>query len=194
MEETSLLDGLIAGNRQVFSTLFDLYWEELYSYVARLVGDKEESIDIVQDTFASLWEQREQLVVVKSLRGYIFAMVHHKAMRFIKNSIRYRNYIDSMEAYFSSYKFSMEDEIAARELADFIKKEIDNLPPRMREIFLLSREERLSYKEIALKLSIAENTVRKQISFSIKYLRMRIGKAYPSSYVPLLVLTKWFLS
>ncbi|MBK1442417.1 RNA polymerase sigma-70 factor [Parapedobacter sp. ISTM3] len=194
MDETSLLNGLIAGDKRAFSMLFSAYWKELYAYVIRIIKDKEESVDIVQDAFTSLWQQREQLHEVKSLKGYIFAMVHHKAIRFIKSSIRHRDYVVAMAAYFPDPHHSLEAEIDAHDLAAFINAEIAKLPPKMREVFLLSRNERLSYKEIAVKLSIAENTVRKQVSFSIKYLRMKINKAYFSVGAALFVLIRALLS
>ncbi len=190
MDETSLLDGLAASDKRAFSVLFDYYWKDLYAYVNRLVKDKDESVDIVQDTFTSLWQQREQLAKVKSLKGYIYAMVHHKAILFIKNSVRHRNYLDTMASYFPESIETTEEELDAHELEMFINKEIENLPPRMREIFLLSRFEQLSYKEIAIKLAIAENTVRKQISFSLKYLRMKLSKTYYSSVVTVVTLAK----
>lgn len=173
--------------------LFDRYWKELYSYVMRLVKDKEESVDIVQDTFASLWQQREQLAAVKSLKGYLYAITHHKALHFIKSSIRHRHYLDAMASYYPESKQLLEEELDAHELATFIDAEIEKLPPRMREIFLLSREERLSYKEIADRLSIAENTVRKQISFSIRHLRTRINRVYSSSATVTFILVKFFV-
>ncbi|SEL54747.1 RNA polymerase sigma factor [Parapedobacter koreensis] len=192
MDETSLLNGLIAGDKRAFSMLFGMYWKELYVYVIRLVKDKEESIDIVQDTFTSLWQQREQLAEVKSLKGYIYAVVHHKAIQFIKSSIRHRDYVVAMANYFPEPHHSLEEELDAHDLAAFINAEIENLPPRMREVFLLSRNERLSYKEIAVKLSIAENTVRKQVSFSIKYLRMKINEAYFSAGIAVFAIIKAF--
>lgn len=189
IDDVTLLKGLIAGNKKLFSALFDQYWKELYAYVVRLVKDEEESIDLVQETFASLWQQREQLSHVNSLRGYMYAMVHHKAVQFIKSSVRHRHYVDSLASYVKNSGYSLEDELDQRDLAAFIASEIDKLPPRAREIFLMSRNEDLSYKEIADKLSIAENTVRKQVSFSIKYLRMRINKAY-GLYVGMLVIDR----
>lgn len=188
MDESLLLKGLIAGDKQQFSRLFDRYWKELYSYVLRLVNDKEESIDIVQETFTSLWQQRKQLVHVQSLKGYIYAVAHHKAVRFIKSSVRHQHYVDAMAGYLEQAKYSLEDEVEGNDLASFINSEIDKLPPRAREIFMLSRNEELSYKEIADKLSIAENTVRKQISFSIKHLRMRVDKVYRFGVMLLLVI------
>lgn len=190
MDEKSLLDGLVAGDKHAFSVLFDCYWKDLYAYVDRLIKDKEESLDIVQDTFTSLWQQREQLTTVRSIKGYMYAIVHHKAIQFIKSSVRHRHYLSAMASYFPENIETLEDEMDAKELATFINNEIENLPPRMREIFLLSRAEKLSYKEIAVKLSIAENTVRKQISFSLKHLRMKLSKTYYSAVITTTILAK----
>jgi len=178
MSEKQLLEGIILGRQSAFSAFFDSHWKDLYTYVKRLVGDADESVDIVQDTFAALWLQRDRLANVQSLKGYLYAVAHHKVVLFIKKSVRHRHYLDAMADYFTEAVQTAEEELDARDLAAFIHREIEKLPPRMRAIFLLSRFDHLSYREIAAELSIAENTVRKQISLSLKHLRMRLDQAY----------------
>ncbi|KGE15123.1 RNA polymerase, sigma-24 subunit, ECF subfamily [Sphingobacterium deserti] len=166
------------GKQTAFSLFFDRYWKEFYAYVYRILQDQEESTDILQDTFAALWEQREKLGQVQSIKAYVYTIIHHKAVKSIKNNIKLRHLKDELGKYFPSHDDKLAQEVNARELAALINEEIQNLPPRMREIFLLSRNEYLSYREIAEQLSISENTVKKQVSLSIKQLKQRIDAVY----------------
>ena len=70
--------------------------------------------------------------------------------------------------------YDVEEEIDAHNLQEYIDRLIDELPPRRREIFNLSRKEQKSYKEIALLLNISEKTVENQISEALKYLKKNI--------------------
>ena len=166
------------GKQSAFSIFFDTYWKEFYTYVYRILQDQEESTDILQDTFAAVWEQREKLSHVQSIKAYVYTIIHHKAVKSIKNNIKLRNLKDELSQYFPQHDDKLTQEVNARELAVLIQEEIQNLPPRMREIFLLSRNEYLSYREIAEQLCISENTVKKQVSSSIKQLKQKIDAVY----------------
>ncbi|WP_036601327.1 RNA polymerase sigma factor [Olivibacter sitiensis] len=181
MTENILLQKLSEGDESAFSMVFDLHWESLFTYVVRVLKDKDESVDIVQDTFAALWQQRDRLSHVKSLKGYLFSIAHYKALRYIKCNIQRNDYIKSMSAFLPDHESNLEANLYARELTLYIEKELLNLPPKMREVFMLSRMEHLSHKEIAGKLGISENTVKKQINYSIRFLRLKIDNQYLSS-------------
>lgn len=181
MTENILLRKLSEGDELSFSMIFDLYWESLFTYVVRVLKDKDESVDIVQDTFAALWQQRDKLDHVKSLKGYLFSIAHYKALRYIKSNIQRNDYLKSMSAFLPGVDDQLEATLYARELVLYIEKELLNLPPKMREVFMLSRMEHLSHKEIADKLGISDKTVKKQINYSIRFLRLKIEDQYLSS-------------
>jgi len=187
MDENNLLLNLSEGDERSFSAVFDLYWEKLFTYVVRVLKDKDDSLDIVQETFAALWLQREQLKSVKSLKAYLFSIAHYKAIHAIKNDIRHKRYLSSLGDYLDIAFESLEESYDANELAAFIEKEIQNLPEKMRHVFVLSRKECLSHKEIAEKLSITENTVKKQVGYSIKYLKIKIDEQYFVSKILVLI-------
>jgi len=181
MNEKILLQKLVEGDDLSFSKVFDLHWENLFTYVAKVLKDKDDSIDVVQDTFTALWEQRDQLAHVKSLKAYLFSIARYKAFRFIHLNLQKRDYFNSLASFLTATSIDLEEHVYARELSSFIENEMMKLPPKMREIFILSRIEQLSYKEIAERLSISDKTVKKQISNSIKYLRLRMDEQYLTS-------------
>ncbi|QNL51072.1 RNA polymerase sigma-70 factor [Olivibacter sp. SDN3] len=190
-ESTSLLL-LRQGDRQAFSKLYDLYWEMLYCYVVRVLRDKEDAMDVVQDTFISLWQQRAALGEVQSLQAYLKAMARYKAMKCIRDNIRKHDYLESLLDCFTQHEESPEGLMVAHELRGIIDAEIERLPTMMRKVFILSRRENLSYKEIASKLVISDKTVKKQISNALRILRSKINDPHVTSLLLLLVLEGHF--
>lgn len=183
MKDEEMLDGIISNQQAAFSIFFNTYWKDFYSYLYRMLQDEEESTDILQDTFTTIWENRQKLKHVQSLKGYVYRIIHYKAVKAIQHNIKLRNLKDELASYFPRHDDKLTEEVDAKELANLINREIQNLPPRMREIFLLSRNEQLSYKEIAEQLAISENTVKKQVSTSIKQLKQRIDAVYMAKSV-----------
>lgn len=186
-ESVSLLL-LRRGDRQAFSKLYDLYWEMLYQYVVRVLHDREEAMDVVQDTFISLWQQRGDLRDVQSLQAYLKAMARYKALKSIQHNIRKHDYLESLLDCFAQHEENPEGLMVAHELRGIIDAEIERLPAMMRKVFVLSRQENLSHKEIASKLIISDKTVKKQISNALKILRAKINDPYITSLLLLTVL------
>lgn len=173
------------GDRQGFSKLYGMYWEMLFHYVMRVLHDKEDAMDVVQETFISLWQQRDDLGEVQSLPAYLKAMARYKALKSIRSNLRKHDYLESLLECFAQHEESPEGLMVANELRGIIDKEIEHLPAMMRRVFILSRQENLSYKEIAAKLTISDKTVKKQISNALKILRSKINDPY---ITPLLLL------
>lgn len=183
MKDEEILDGIISSQQAAFSVFFNTYWKDFYTYLYKMLQDEDESTDILQDTFTTIWENRQKLTHVQSLKGYVYGIIHYKAVKAIQNNIKLRNLKDELYSYFPRHDDNLAQEVDAKELANLITLEIQNLSPRMREIFMLSRNEQLSYREIATQLSISENTVKKQVSMSIKQLKQRIDAVYMAKSV-----------
>lgn len=154
--------------------MYDAYWEEIFVYVLKVMKDKEEAQDIVQELFISVWNRRKELEIQSSLRGYLFTGARYITLRHIQNSARRKDLIKG---------FSDSVQNTANAAVSLEVKELDkqietclneDMPERMRLIFRLSREEQLSYREIARQLNISEETVRKQIYYALKILRSKI--------------------
>lgn len=170
-------------DRSAFALLYEHYWEQLFHYAVKAIQDKEDAIDIVQETFIALWEQREQIASLQSLKGYLFAIARYKSLHYIRKYSHRADYLDSLTAFLVHHEQNPEELLMAGELEKLIDDEVQKLPKKMRAIFTLSRHENLSYKEIAEKLKISDKTVKKQVSNSLKLLRLKINK----HYLPLLI-------
>lgn len=192
MTENILLQKLSQGDEFSFSRVFELYWDGLLRYVVSVLKDKDNDVDVVQDTFAALWQQRDKLSHIRSLKCYLFSISHYKAIRYIQSNIRRNNYRASLADFLEIRESYLEERLYVRELTSLIEQEVKRLPPRMQEIFILSRMEYLTNKEIAERLEISDKTVKKQIGYSIKYLRPKIERQYLSSLLVLFFVSSLF--
>ncbi|WP_134091208.1 RNA polymerase sigma factor [Olivibacter sp. XZL3] len=172
------------GDEQAFAALYNEYWEALFRFVKRILPEQEEVADVLQETFVSFWELRNNLHRVRSIKAYLFIMARNFAFKRLREHLKRTEVVDRLVIFYGEPLNSPEENLDLKELANLIDAEIDKLPERMREVFLLSRKEHLSYKEIAEKLQISDLTVKKQINNALKSLRLKIDE----EYIPYLVL------
>ncbi len=178
LADHELLVLLKEGNKGAFDAIYTKYWERLYFYLIKAIKDSDEAEDILQEVFYSLWKRRYTLENIESLCAYLFSCVRYSGIKYIRNNVKKNNYRESWNHFFCEEDDLLEQQYAAKELSAMLYNEIDKLPPKMREVFVLSRKDEFSYKEIAQKLNISDKTVKKQISNALKHLHLKLnGKA-----------------
>lgn len=184
-----------SGNQDAFEFIFLRYYEDLCLYAKSMTGSKEASEEIVQDVFVKIWESRETLEISSSVRSYLYRFVHNQCVnelehwkvknRFVKNSIDKLSYNSLLPTPFSSeYPIA---NLIVKELEEKIDESIRALPSQCREVFLLIREEELSYQQVADKLNISVNTVKTQMQRAVAKLREMLRE-----YLPLVLLLMVF--
>lgn len=178
LDEKDLLKKLNAGNYQAFDVFYSRYWENIFLYVQRVINDENEAKDIVQDTFLTIWNLQGKLNHVESFKAYSLAIARNKALRFIRNHNHKTELIDDFISFLKDHEPSALDQLIKDELALFVEIEVAKMPDRMRETYKRSREEGLSNKEIALLMQVSDQTVKKQIQYSLKYLRHSLSKLH----------------
>ena len=163
------------GEIHQLETLFKQYQPGLFHFCMQYVQSREDALEIVNDTFMAVWDRRTELALDESLRSYLYTTVRNKALNFLKT--KKIAYYELDEEFPVSSSHSDADElIHARETETFIFALIDRLPPKCRQIFLMSRREEMSYREIAGILEISEKTVENQISMALKFIRSGLEK------------------
>ncbi|MGK6350971.1 RNA polymerase sigma factor [Parapedobacter sp. DT-150] len=161
-----------------FSMLYDTHWERLFRYVVRILPDEEDVADVVQDTFIMFWEGDFDASQFKSVRSYLLVIARNLAFKRFRERLKRTQFEQRLMDHFGGGNTDMLASIHTKELAQLIDVEVDKLPERMREVFTLSRREHLSYKEIAERLNISDETVKKQISKSLRHLRLKLNDGY----------------
>jgi RNA polymerase sigma-70 factor (ECF subfamily) len=188
--DSLLLNLINQGRDAALTELYDRYWEAIFTYVVKVLKDEQEASDIVQETFIAIWQKRGDLADIQSLKPYLFSIARYKSLRSISLQLSQEKYKTSLLHYFKDYDHSPELDMISSEMETFIESHIQRLPERMREVFLLSRKEHLSYAEIAVRLNISDKTVKKQIHNALKYLRSKLDEQHMWSTILLFTLSK----
>lgn len=170
-----------------FSALYDTHWERLFRYVVRILPDEDDVADVVQDTFITFWESHFDTSQFQSVGAYLLVIARNLAFKRFRERVRRTDFEQRLTDHFVVDNADMLVDIHAKELAELIDAEVEKLPERMREVFTLSRKEHLSYKEIAERLNISDQTVKKQISKSLRHLRLKLNDDYISYLVILAI-------
>ncbi|MDR1672347.1 MAG: RNA polymerase sigma-70 factor [Bacteroidales bacterium] len=136
--------------------------------------------EMVEDTFLAIWERRDFLVITISERQYLVKSVQNTCLQYLrKKKIETQSFDEDIQGRLIPWNDDYPlGGLFEKELSDIIRKAINALPPQCRKVFLLSRDEEMSYTKIAETLSISENTVKTQIKTALSRLREAL-KDYP---------------
>ncbi len=168
-EDHSLWQKCRKDDINAFETLFRKYYANLSRYALALVRDAGAAEEIAQDFFSHLWEKRQQLEIKQAVSSYFYQAVRNRCLNHFRRSKRLDVLDDGLPL-----PAVPEPDIAFQDLQQALRQAIAGLPERCREIFLLSREQNLSYREIAEKLHLSIKTVENQISIALEKLRKEL--------------------
>lgn len=171
----SQLTGLLKkGDREAFTAIYERFFAVLYIHAFNRLKDKDEAKDVVQNLFIKLWNKRDS-VDFSNLSNYLYTAVRNGVMNVVSHKAVESKYISTLPQSVVIADCITDHRLRERQLADIIAKEIELLPPKMREVFQLSRFHNLSHKEIAEQLGISEQSVRSHVKNALKILRVRLG-------------------
>nr|WP_321411964.1 RNA polymerase sigma-70 factor [uncultured Carboxylicivirga sp.] len=176
LSDILLVDKLHGGDMDAFDLIFDKYGNRLFAFAISYLKSKEEAEELVQDVFLKLWENKSKLKKESSLKSYLFTIAYHKMCNLFRQKQQHDKYILS-EEYKKEGTINLEEQIEFKETLNEIDKIIDLLPQRQKQIFIKSRKEGKSSREIAEELQISPATVDNQISTALKFLRKHIPEA-----------------
>ncbi len=173
--EKKLVAGFLKGNVKAFDLLYEQYSGRLYRFAFMLLKNREDALDIIQDTFLRIWKNREDLSEEKSFKSYLFTVSYNITIDLLRKRLNEKKYCETLEKNFGFGQQSIENSADFMILDHQIKEIIEALPPRRREIFRLSREKGRSNKEIAADLEISVKTVETQLNLALKFLKSRLA-------------------
>lgn len=163
-------------NSNSFKEIYDSYWPILYLHAYKMLQDKDEAKDILQDLFIHVWENKSQ-IRFDQIRPYLYVSLRNRIInRFAHSKVKnkYLDEIKHLPVQDQLYQH-VEEDLILKELEKSIDEGINQLPERMQEIFRLSREKHLNHSEIATQLNISTHTVKKTINRALKAIRSKIS-------------------
>ena len=162
-----------------FDSLYLSSYKALCAYAARYVS-VDEAEEIVQDTMLWLWDNWETIAPEKSVKALLFRIVHNKAVNCIKHKAVLSRVHQQIEQRLSE-QFESPNFYLDKELQQLFENALQRLPDNLREVFILSRVEQLSYKEIAQRLGITVKAVDNRLARTMRILRQEL-----KNYLPIL--------
>lgn len=175
LSDAELVAYLRDGNENAFNEIYNRYKGILHVHAYKKLGDFEEAKNVIQEMFSWIWANKETLNDISNLPGYLYRLVKNMVL----NAIAHKEIVSRYEASFNDFinkgVFTTDLIVREKELATIIEREINALPPKMKEVFILSRLLDLSHGEISEQLGMTETTVKHHIKGAIKTLRTKLG-------------------
>lgn len=173
LEDKALIIALKNGDEEAFTSLYHRYCNKVYKFCSLYFTNNSSAEEIVQEVFIKLWDIRSYVNENENLEGLLFIITRNMVFDNTRKNFNESFYqISILAAYDKAY--DIEEELHAKDLKVYIDRLVNELTPRQKEIFCMSRYEHLSYKEIAEKLNITPKTVERHINEALKYLKKNI--------------------
>ncbi|WP_207425739.1 RNA polymerase sigma factor [Pedobacter sp. SYSU D00535] len=176
---TSLSDAqLIAmwqeGEEKAFDVFYIRHVPNLLSLASRKTNSREAARELVQDVFFDLFKQKDSLDAGRNIRAYLYGALRNRIFNYYREVLRKKKHEDFLLLTNNESHNETEQQVACNELKDSLQQGIEGLPSKCREVFVLSRQEHLSHKEIAVRLNISVNTVEQHMRKALQRLRCSI--------------------
>jgi RNA polymerase sigma-70 factor (ECF subfamily) len=175
--DKELLQLLKQGDKVAFYHIYERYCKRLYGFVLRYLKVEADADEIVQEVFVKIWDSRNKINMYASFDSFLFTIAYNSTISLLRKKANEKKYLEHIKSL-QQIKQAPEviNEIAYNELNNQIISLLNKVTPRQREIFYLSRNEGLSHEEIANKLNITVNTVKKHMTNTLSFLKSNIDK------------------
>lgn len=157
--------------KETFQRIYFQYYQTLCRFAQFYVTEATAAEDTVQQVFMRLWEKEVDFNQIDNVQSYLFTSIKNEVL----NEKRKQILLHEIQEEDKTVEASVLDDIAGKELAIQLELLVAQMPPKRQYIFRLSRENNMTYKEIADQLDIAPKTVENQIGKALKFLKENIS-------------------
>lgn len=164
------------GDERDFKLLYNILYNRFFRVAMYYLHNDDWAQEVVLDVFLSLWNKRKELLSISNFENYYFILLKNASLNYLSKNKRITDPLDS-SIEFSQTEATPEDNLLNEELLLVYIDTLEELPPRCREVFVLIREQGLSYKEVAEQLNISSKTVDAQLQKATSIFKEKI-KSY----------------
>jgi RNA polymerase sigma-70 factor (family 1) len=160
------------GDENAFNRIFSRYRNQLYVYLLKITKSKETAEEIVLDTFLKIWIRRDIAGDIDNFEAFLFRIAHNQALDILRAAQRsplIQQEIRDLMLIGTSGR--ADDSLHYKDADTAIRTAIQQLSPQRQIVFRLSREQDLTYDQIAAKLQLSRHTVRNHLSASLQFIR-----------------------
>ena len=169
------LDKVIAelakDNEGPLEELFNYYYPRLYNFSRSFLKIEDGIDDILQEVFVKIWQNRKSIKNSATFNSYIFTITRNLLLNELRSRLNKQKIKEEVSKLSVAPEYSLMEQIEYKDLKEKVDNIVNELPKRQKEIFVLSRTQGLSHKEIAEKLKISTKTVEYHISLAVRFLK-----------------------
>ena len=175
ISDADLVAKLQKGDLDAFDQIFSRYSDRLFGFALSYLKSREETEELVQDVFLKVWENRKHLKRESSLKSYLFTIAYHNMCKVFRKKQIHEKFLKA-QGEEEPAALNPEEQMEYRTALEQVDKLIEQLPGKQRTIFIKSRKEGKSTKEIAAEMNLAPGTIDNHISAALKFLRRHISE------------------
>ncbi|MBV7533729.1 RNA polymerase sigma factor [Chitinophaga sp. sic0106] len=163
LSEADLCELLAQGNESAYEELYSRYWKKVYKIALTYLKQSHEAEDLVQNVFIKLWLKRNALAGISSFDAWLRVVARNEVISYMRKQELPTVAIEAGWELRADESHTPHKLTVSRESTTLINNAIEQLPPQRRQVFKLSREEGLTYDQIASRTGIVRETVKKHI-------------------------------
>ena len=175
-DDIELVERLQRSDTEAFDLIYKKYSGKLYTFGLKYLRSTAEAEELVQAVFLKLWENHKNLIKDSSFKSYLFTIAYNDICKLFRKRNYRQTFIRETLYEYSQSSNEAEESINLQSVLDRVQEIVENLPERQKVIFLKSRQEGKSTKEIAKDVGLSPGTVDNYISESLKFIRSRLRK------------------
>jgi RNA polymerase sigma-70 factor (family 1) len=159
------------GDENAFAQLFKTHYNQLGDFIMRITESRPLTQEIVQDVFLKIWINRHSLSTIHCFKAYLMVVARNHAFNCLKQIAREKNRKRVWENEVLHHALHPAEESTLRDTGQLLDEAVELLPPRQKNVYLLSRREGISQEGIAQKLNISHETVKKHMVLALRFLK-----------------------
>lgn len=186
--ERAWLKKLSQGSELAFTRIFDHYRPRIYSVALKMLKSADLAEEVVQEVFLKVWTKREEMVSINNFAGYLFMMarndIYDRFKKLASEKTARRVFTEKRNNTVNNTDYP----VIERQYGELLQETLATLPPRQKQIYHLSRDKGLSYKQIGKQLGISHLTVKKHMAEALGFIRKQLeSHLEPVIFLPLLL-------
>jgi len=161
-------------DKSAVDELFSYYYPRLYHFSKSILKIETGIDDILQEVFVKIWLNRNKISNIETFNAYIFTITKNEVLNLIRSNLRDQTFKEEFFLRSVAEEYQTQNQVEFDEIKSGIDRIVASLPEKRQQVFVLSRTEGLSNKEIAQQLNISEKTVEDHITHAIKHIKTSI--------------------
>lgn len=171
-----IIHRLKKDDKSAVDELFAYYYPRLYHFSKSILKIETDIDDICQEVFVKIWLNRHKINNADTFNAYIFTITKNEVLNLIRSNVKKQTFLDQLFHLSVAEEYQTQNFIEYDEIKSGIDKIVAGLPEKRQRVFILSRTEGLTNKEIAEQLNISEKTIEDHITHAIKYIKTSLNE------------------